>query len=204
MADSVETIDLGSPRPTEETGRGGNAEISRSELGLLEQVAHESGATRVVHMYADAVLGQWARSSVRLPPTTICVFFAARHYPKTYASPLTLREVAREARTEIALALWRRRREAFSVLALDEANAGRWAKHRTPAFWLPEPPVPPLETTPAPRAGVVLYGALAPYKGFPELVDALSLGTAPSYPVTVAGPVRADFSAEFDAMCGSR
>ena len=187
LSSSVRTIDLGQPRPPSGGSRRQKAELAHHELGLLARFSRETRATHVVHLYADAVLPQWPRSHVRLPPTTICVFFAAAHYPRTYGTRLTRREQAREARTELALKRWRRRREAHAILALDEANAHRWTSKRIPAAWLPEPPVPDLASVADPRTGVVLYGALAPHKGFKELARALGLGPLPSYPVTVAG-----------------
>lgn len=196
----VETVDLGSTAPAPTT-RDETAAHARQELATLARVAREVAATRVVHLYADAVLPQWPRARVRLPPVTICVFFAALHYPRRYGSCLTRREALREVRTEIALRLWRRRADACSILALDEANATRWQGETTPAHWLPEPPVAELKSRPPIREGVVLYGSLAPHKGFAELAAALRLGPPPEYPITLAGPVRPGYAPEVDAEC---
>jgi glycosyltransferase involved in cell wall biosynthesis len=200
LPSEVGAVDLGAPAPPATT-RAETAAQGRDELATLARVARETGATRVVHLYADAVLPQWARSRIRLPPATICVFFSALHYPRQYRSGLTGRELMREMRTEAAIMLWRRRPEAGSILALEEANAERWAARGARAHWLPEPPVDEVMQRPQSREGVVLYGALAPHKGFAELTAALRLGPPPPYPVTLAGPVRPDYVDEVDSEC---
>ncbi|HZQ80478.1 MAG TPA: glycosyltransferase [Gaiellaceae bacterium] len=105
---------------------------------------------------------------------------------------------------EIAVAVWRARRDASVIFTLDERVANRWSKRSGSGriAWLPEPPVQiagdALSPTEPERSGVLLYGSLTPRKGVERLAAAMKVLSESSrgMTVTLAGAVDQAYAPE--------
>ena len=198
-AAGVETIRLGDPRPRVDPERPlapQNRELAERELDLFERVARDAGAERLVHLNADPVVRRLVRRPARPVPTALYFLRARAHFPSAYGSRLEPRERARAVFHDLLVQRWRRRRDAYATLALEEEAARRWSRRRgAPAFWIPEPPVTelPADERPDERSGVALYGALAAGKGIDLIADALCLSPN-GIRFTLAGSVDADYA----------
>jgi len=192
----LETLLLGSARPAVDTSRHFNAATRRAgrrEVELFRTAIRDSGAQIAVHMFADGIV-RWL---VQEPPSearlVLCLFRPRRHYPKEFATPLSVKGRAAARTFEALVSRWRRRSDAHAVLTLDEVAAQRWAQRPgAPAHWLPEPWVEwaePQSLRPwEQRRGCALFGALTERKGIELLAAAVR--HAPSPPaVILAGEV---------------
>jgi hypothetical protein len=192
----LETLSLGSARPAVDTSRHFNAATRRAgrrEVDLFRTAIRDSGAQLAVHLFADGIV-RWL---VQEPPfearLVLCLFRPRRHYPKEFATPLSVKGRAAAGTFETLVSRWRRRSDAHAVLTLDEVAAQRWARRPgAPAHWLPEPWVEwaePQSLRPwEQRRGCALFGALTERKGIELLAAAIR--HAPSPPaVILAGEV---------------
>jgi glycosyltransferase involved in cell wall biosynthesis len=185
----AEMIPLGRPRPAIDGRlRRYTRHVARRELGLLAHAAHHASAHHVLHLYADAVLPRLATIPSRGIRLTTLLFYPRAHYPDAFGVPLPFAQRVRAAAKEVAVAGWRRHRDAHAVMTLDEEAARRWsAKRGAPAYWVPEPTVERAPPVPASdRSGCILYGALADRKGIDLLARAIGSDPTPIR-VTVAG-----------------
>jgi glycosyltransferase involved in cell wall biosynthesis len=196
--DSTRAISLGDPRPHIAPGRAFDADgrrILRKEIQLLERVVDESDPDHLVHLYADSILPYLVRRPRFRPSVSVLVFYPRSHYPEAYQTPLRLGERARAAAKDLLIATWRRRRDSYALMTLDEEAARRWRGRRgAAAHWIPEPPVPVLGGAPydAARAGCIVYGSLAARKGIDLLAAAMAAAPV-SVAVTIAGEPKAPF-----------
>jgi len=172
---------------------------ARREHELLRTAVRAARPDAVIHLYADEVLPFVASGRPAGAPTTLLLFRPRAHYRSAFGSALQRGEALRGAAYELAVATWRRRREAQAVLALDEVAAARWDRRGgAPARWLPEPPVlgaPSLR----PRCGAVLYGRIADRKGLDRLAAAIAVDGR-SLEVVLAGEVYDGYRREYDRL----
>jgi glycosyltransferase involved in cell wall biosynthesis len=187
-------IDLGPPRPAiapNQQFSPNSRDVPRAELERLTQVVQDHRPRYVIHLFADSLLRRLWRAPRLDAPLSIVVFRARAHYPTMYATHLSGRERASATAHEAVLRLWRRRRDAHAVFALDEGAVTRWNQSSgAAAYWFPEPPVTarPPEVPWQNRAGGIVYGSLTARKGLSALSAALSPGEV-DFHVMLAGPV---------------
>jgi glycosyltransferase involved in cell wall biosynthesis len=195
---SFATLSLGRPRPPMPPRRRlmfAARRVVREEISLIESVAGESKPDYLVHLYADLALPYLVRAPRLKASLSLLLFYPRAHYPTAFQTPLRPGERLRATAKEAFVSAWRRRKDAHAVLTLDEEAARRWRLGRgATAHWIPEPPVPLLDAAPgdSPRAGCIVYGALAERKGIDLLAAALAAAPV-SVEVTIAGEPKASF-----------
>lgn len=218
----VDLRPLGEARPDLDHSRplpSQNKAFAAAELDRLQQVASDLRPGQLLHLYADPIVRRLVQRPDLGVPTSLLVHFPRAHYRTAFGTPLGAKEQARAWFQESLLLRWRRRRDAYALLTIDEAAARGWARRRipgsrlAPAYWVPEPPVPRppdhVRGRPGPaRSGAALYGSLAPRKGIDLLARAAA--TPPAQPsgaagdgtplkVTIAGVVEEGFAPELGA-----
>jgi hypothetical protein len=174
----IDIMPLGSGRiPVDESQHFSRRKwvAGRQDVKQLRMAMAQSGADRALHLFADGAIFPLLGSQELPIPMSVVLFRPRAHYPRAFSSPVTPRERVIGSAYEVAVALWRRRRDALRVLTPDEKAAARWARRPgAAAVWLPESTPPWL---PAPdrgaRAGCAVVGSLAPRKGIELVADAL-------------------------------
>ena len=198
----VEVHDLGAARPSEDLSlprAPQSRALAERELALLRDAVARARPDHLLHLYSDPILRALVREPALGTPVTLTVFFARRHYPRRFESPMAPAERARAEFHHRLLRRWRRRPDAHALFLLDPVAAEAWGSPRgVAAHWFPEPP---LEAAPAPaeeRRGCAVYGALSRHKGIDRLAAALE-HEANDVEVTLAGVVDPAYAAELDA-----
>jgi hypothetical protein len=204
---SFATVSLGRARPEMPPRRwlvSSARRVLRDEMSLIERVADESRPDHLVHLYADSVLPYLVRAGKLELSVSLLLFYPRAHYPTAFQTPLQPGERLRASAKEAFVFAWRRRTDAYAVLTLDEEAARRWrARRGATAHWIPEPPVSALGGAPgdAPRAGCIVYGALAERKGIDLLAAAVAAAPV-SVGVTIAGEPKASFLPRLEELAG--
>ncbi|MGZ4316386.1 MAG: glycosyltransferase [Gaiellaceae bacterium] len=194
---ATESVSLGASRPLVDQRLPlgpQHRDLAERELDLLWDAAGQAEPDHVIHLYADPVIRRLVHRPQLPKPLTICVFFPRAHYPISYRTPLTPRELLRASFLEYLVRRFQARPDAHALFTLDEVAARRWS-HRsgTPAFWLPEPPIAAQLAEPTTeRAGCLLYGTLAPRKGIDLVTRAVSLAPT-SLRIVLAGEIEPGF-----------
>jgi hypothetical protein len=197
----VETLSLGAGRAeTDEKHHFSLRKQSagREEIAMLRGAIDHSQADRALHLFADGAIRPLLTEDDLPTPLSVLLFRPRAHYPRAFGSRLTPRDWIIGRAYEVAVAMWRRRRDALRLLTLDEVAAIRWAaRPGAPALWLPDtPPRLASRTNRAvQRAGCAIVGSLAPRKGIELLADALEL-TRPGMRVILAGEVVESYRAQ--------
>jgi glycosyltransferase involved in cell wall biosynthesis len=200
-------ISLGHARPSEDLRRPMRPQFDRlaaRELDLLDATIRQARPDAVVHMYADPIL----RTIVRRPrfriPIHLLLFFPLAHYGPVFGDRLTLAEQRRARLREFAVAAWRLRPDAGTVLSLDPYAIARWRRRPgAGAMWFSEPPPAKPAGLPGRREGVTLFGALSRHKGVTRFADAVAAdahGLRVCLAGTVAPEIRSELEAAIDAM----
>lgn len=188
-------ISLGSLKPAVENKTGlARLAADRQEVRLLRSASRRAGASHVVHLFADALLPALALGPRFDKRVTTLLFRPRSHYPETLGSSLEPKERMEAFLYELAVRLWRQRRDSHVLLSLDETAVALWERQPgAPARWLPEPPVPSVRPPPnGERSGCILFGRLGARKGVSELARAIALSPT-DLRITLAGEVDAAY-----------
>ncbi len=178
---SVEIISLGEgrPRPAGEGMTATKAELAEAELDLIEATVRRVRPDHLVLLWADPVL-RWLLRRPPLPTAvSIYVFFAPLHYPTSYRTRLSGRELGRALYKEASVLRWVRRPDAHALFAFDPIASRRWSRYpRAKTSYLPEPPLSyrPQPLAPEERDGCLLFGYLDARKGIDRIATALDHG----------------------------
>jgi glycosyltransferase involved in cell wall biosynthesis len=199
----VEVVPLGEPLPVVDTSRYLSLAARRAaERELFRHALARTRPDRAVALYGDGLVRPLAAAPPVAAPTTLSVFRPRAHYPEVYGAAQRPRERLAARAFDRALARWRLRPDAHSVLTLDEGAAAVWStRPGAPAHALPEPLLPVERPRPPSGrdAGCLVFGALAPRKGIELLARAVASGTSPLR-VTLAGAVEPGYEPALDRL----
>ena len=119
-----------------------NRELAEEELDLFEKAISLSKPDHAIHLYSDPIMRRLIKRPNFKVNTTLCIFFPRVHYPGTYNSSMPFKEMLRAWFLQYLILRWRRRRDAYALLTLDEEAAIRWSMMKgAPAYYYPEPPI---------------------------------------------------------------
>lgn len=179
-----------------------NALSPKVQLDFMTRVAESGEVDHLVHLDGiKAVLREWQRRpALPVPCSVVLTHPSMLHYPSLYRRRLTLLERANASYKEHLVRRWRRRPDAHSVLAMEEAAVERWSRQRgAPAYFWPEPHVGVAPAAkPAERHGAVVCGAIGPGKNIDGIAQALGLGPTDTR-VVIAGEVDDRYRQELSA-----